>query len=280
MIPGRRFAKTNWLTMFALAMLVALIFAVTWLPPVGHAAPVAQIDAAALFQQRCGPCHGPDGQGTQFAPALTHLGDHSDDELVKLISEGRPGTAMLAWKTMLSPEEIRALVPRLRSLGGAASQRPAPTTVPAPNPVAEPKLAIALDLNPSTAGVVIVRATVRNPEGQPVYDVPVAFDLVTSLGGRLEVGATKTDTLGHALIEYTAGEGRSITLEATAGQGAQAVTTSATTTTSGIIDWTPAPLISPNPPLAEIAVLVVILGGVWLTYGYIGRQLIGIAREE
>jgi cytochrome c553 len=265
--------------LLALAVVVAFVFALTWMPPIGHAAPLAQIDVATLFQQRCGPCHGKNAEGTTMAPALTRLGNSSDEQLRQIISEGKTGTNMLAWKTTLSADEISALIPYIRALDSAASQPPAPTAAVVPNPVPQPKLAVALEITPSTAGVVIVRATVRDDKGQPAYDVPVVYHLVTALGGRLEVGSIKTDTLGSALIEYTAGEGRYITLEATAGQGAQAAMTSATATTPGGVEWSPAPLISSSPPIAEIALLVVVLGGVWLTYAFIGRQLIGILRD-
>ena len=265
--------------LLALAGAVAFVFALTWMPPVGHAAPPAQIDVAALFQQRCGLCHGKNAEGTTMAPALTRLDNSSDEQLRQIISEGKTGTNMLAWKTVLSADEISALIHYFRTLGNDASKLPAPTAVAVPNPLPQPKLAVALEITPSTAGVVIVRATVRDDKGQPVYNVPVVYNLVTALGGRLEVGSIKTDTLGSALIEYTAGEGRNITLEATAGQGAQAAMTSATATTPGGVEWSPAPLISPNPPIAEIAMLAVVLGGVWLTYAFIGRQLIGILRE-
>ncbi len=265
--------KRTWLAIAAFALFIVMV-----MPGIGHAAPPAQIDAAAIFQQRCAPCHGANGEGTKTAPALTHL-SQSDTELLQIISEGKSGTIMPAWKTTLSADEISALVPYLRTLGSAASKPPAPAPAAASNPVPQPKLAVALDLSPSTAGVVIVRAMVRDDKGQPVYNAPVSFDLITALGGRLEVGTAKTDTQGSALIEYSAGEGRDITLEATAGQGAQAVTTSATATTSGNVDWTPAPLISPTPPGAEVLVLLVIFGGVWSTYAFIGRQLIGIANE-
>lgn len=261
-----------------LAML-AIVFAVAFVPAIGHAAPPAQIDAAAIYQQRCAPCHGANGAGTNFAPALIHLDGHSDQELLQIISEGKSGTVMPAWKTTLSADEIAALVPFMRTLGSVGTQPPAPTPASVPNPMPQPQLAVALEITPSTAGVVIVRATVRDDKGQPVYNMPVSFNLVTALSGTLEVGSAKTDSLGSALIEYTAGEGRSITLQATAGQGAQAVTTSTSATTSGGVEWTPAPLISPNPPGAEILLLLVIFGGVWLTYAFIGRQLIGILRE-
>ncbi len=276
---------SKWPPILLLAVGLALGFWLTATPPVGLAAPAPQAGsggASALFQQRCGPCHGAEGKGTQLGPALTDLNGRSDDELFQIISEGKPGTAMPVWNTMLSPEEILGLLPYVRSLGTMAMNLPPPSPVaPAsqPEPQPQPKPVVALELSPSTAGVVIVRASVTDDKGQPMFDAPVIFNLVTSLGGELQVGSVRTDSLGHAVIEYTAGVGRTISLQASVGQGATAVIASATATTSGAVDWSPAPLIAPNPPGPEIVLLLVIFGGVWTTYAFIGRQLVGISQE-
>lgn len=275
--------KFQWFVAIVLLALVVLLIPIACAPQVGQAAPLVQTDTAALFQQRCSPCHGKTGEGTKLAPALTQLDHLTDAQLLEVISEGKSGTAMPAWKTMLSADEMQSLVPYLRSLGGAANPPPAPTAASVPNPVvapaAEPALHAALALEPGPNGVVVARATVQDANGQPVANVPVTLDLLTALGGRLDIGSAKTDAQGTATIQYQAGLGRSLTLEARAGQGAQAVTTSATAATPGGEAWTPAPLISPNPPGAEVALLVVVLGGVWLTYGVVGRHLLGILRE-
>ncbi len=275
----------KWILSSLLALGLAAAFSLAATPPVGLAAPPPQSGtggATALFQQRCGPCHSADGQGTQNGPALTHLDQHSDDELFQIISEGKSGTMMPAWKTMLGADEIRGLIPYVRSLGMAAMVQPpsssiAPSAQPAPRP--QPKPVVALDLEPSTAGVVILRASVQDDQGHPLFDVPVNFILVTSLGGKLPVGSVRTDSLGHAVIEYTAGVGRTVSLQASVGEDADAVIASGTTTTSGAVEWSPEPLIAPNPPGPEIVLLLIVFGGVWTTYVFIGRQLVGISQE-
>jgi cytochrome c oxidase cbb3-type subunit 3 len=74
-------------------------------------------DAIALgknvYMAKCAACHAAEGQGL-VGPNLTdkhwiHGRGHMPD-LVKVIAEGgRPNKGMLAWKTMLKPEEIHAV---------------------------------------------------------------------------------------------------------------------------------------------------------------------------
>lgn len=71
------------------------------------------ISAGELYGNRCAACHGVNRQGISgFAPALTaeNLAALSDTEIRDMISDGRAGTAMPAFKGTLSPEEIDALL--------------------------------------------------------------------------------------------------------------------------------------------------------------------------
>ncbi|MBI2850621.1 MAG: c-type cytochrome [Chloroflexi bacterium] len=70
------------------------------------------IDAKKLFATNCAMCHGQTRQGTpNLAPALTpaSLEKFGDTDVIDVISEGRPGTAMSGFKDRLSSEEIDAL---------------------------------------------------------------------------------------------------------------------------------------------------------------------------
>jgi mono/diheme cytochrome c family protein len=272
--------KTKSLWMTVLASLIALWLVLTLMPRASVAAPPAQdsepADAAALYKQRCAACHGPNLEGTAFAPAFTHLDHRTDEELFRIVSEGRSGTAMIAWGKQLSTDQIRALVQYLRSPGSTMVKTEMPASQPAVSNVAR---VVMLELNPRADGIIVARATVRDADAQPVADVPVTFELRTALGGRLEIASAKTDAQGVAVIEYRAGVGRSITLEAVAGESAQTVTTRASTITPGGEAWTLEPLISPGPSLPLIAILATLLGGIWLTYAFIGFQLLGIARK-
>ncbi|NJN69314.1 MAG: cytochrome c [Nitrospira sp.] len=68
-----------------------------------------------LYEKYCLACHGPQGRGdgaVQVAPPVADLTSSdvllkSDSRLLKSIHEGRPNTAMDAWKSKLSDEAIR-----------------------------------------------------------------------------------------------------------------------------------------------------------------------------
>ncbi|MGE5250238.1 MAG: c-type cytochrome [Bacteroidota bacterium] len=87
--------------------------------------PDAAAAGAALFQTNCSPCHGPEGHGdgpagASLSPAPKNLPQLSatvgDDYLFWRISTGRPGTAMVGWKGVLTDEQIWQLVTYIRTL--------------------------------------------------------------------------------------------------------------------------------------------------------------------
>lgn len=67
-----------------------------------------------LVRQDCGSCHGMQltgGLGHPLTPQA--LRDKPLDSLVATVIHGRPGTAMPAWKTILSEQEAEWIVKRL-----------------------------------------------------------------------------------------------------------------------------------------------------------------------
>ena len=68
-----------------------------------------------LYEKYCVACHGPQGRGdgtTQFDPPVADLTSSDvllkpDSRLLKSIHEGKPNTAMDAWKSKLSDEAMR-----------------------------------------------------------------------------------------------------------------------------------------------------------------------------
>lgn len=80
------------------------------------AAPAERPDGAALFAAHCASCHGPGGKGD--GPAAAAL-DPKPADLVgpradhlrgiprrQIIADGLPGTAMAAWKDVLSEDDL------------------------------------------------------------------------------------------------------------------------------------------------------------------------------
>ena len=79
-----------------------------------------------LYVRHCMDCHGPEGRGDgkqalslsprpgNFISAQTSA--KADQDLLKIIANGRPRTAMVGWKDRLSDEEQRAVLAYIRSL--------------------------------------------------------------------------------------------------------------------------------------------------------------------
>ena len=87
--------------------------------------PEAAGEGDKVFQSNCSTCHGAQGNGDGPAsgsldPKPKNLAvlqeSAADDYLFWRISEGKPGTSMVAWKGILSEEQIWQTVAFIRSL--------------------------------------------------------------------------------------------------------------------------------------------------------------------
>ena len=79
--------------------------------------PESIAQGSSLFSANCSRCHGPEGQGSQRAPAInvkSVLTTTSDQALQQIITNGVPGTAMPAWGTRMSDADIQAIVGFIR----------------------------------------------------------------------------------------------------------------------------------------------------------------------
>jgi len=83
-------------------------------------------DVARLYAETCSVCHGEDGSGavwgqTSLNPAPVNFRrqgrtrDLPRERMIHSVSNGRPGTAMTAFKTQLGQDEIESLVDYIRS---------------------------------------------------------------------------------------------------------------------------------------------------------------------
>jgi putative heme-binding domain-containing protein len=89
----------------------------------------------ALYDQHCTACHGANGGAGDRAPAIvmadatTMRGERSDAQLMAVIRNGIPGTAMPAWSPRLSDDEIGRIGAYIHALRGTALDNPLPGDV-------------------------------------------------------------------------------------------------------------------------------------------------------
>lgn len=77
----------------------------------------AGINAALLYHNYCSVCHGDKGDGNSRAkgslvppPKDFTAGPLPRDYMIHIVADGKPGTAMVGWKTQLSENEVAAVV--------------------------------------------------------------------------------------------------------------------------------------------------------------------------
>jgi mono/diheme cytochrome c family protein len=84
------------------------------------ALPALADEGADLFKAKCASCHGPDGKGdvpigrTLKVKSLVQT-KLSPAEIDKIVAEGKPGTKMVAVKS-LSPEQRKAVAAFVKTL--------------------------------------------------------------------------------------------------------------------------------------------------------------------
>ena len=90
------------------------------------------VSGREIYVNTCIRCHGIDGTGVQsvrLVPAPADLSSPAvqnrlDGTLFKRIHDGKPNTAMGAWKHALSDEEIWDVLAYVRTLGTGSDARP------------------------------------------------------------------------------------------------------------------------------------------------------------
>jgi cytochrome c55X len=75
-------------------------------PAMADPTPSRQTELRDMVSQDCGSCHGMTRKGGLGSPLLAEdLNKLSHEAVVETILEGRPGTPMPPWKTMLSRDD-------------------------------------------------------------------------------------------------------------------------------------------------------------------------------
>ncbi|MCB8943658.1 MAG: c-type cytochrome [Ardenticatenaceae bacterium] len=94
-----------------------------------------------IYANNCTVCHGVNGEGSDLGAALNTDEVRAIDtaELVRIVTEGVPGTLMVGWNNALSPAEISSVVNFLQnwdvvSAGGLALTPPEPVHINLENP--------------------------------------------------------------------------------------------------------------------------------------------------
>ncbi len=80
-----------------------------------------------IFSSTCAACHGLDGRGGEHAPNIAtepRVQGMDDDALAKVVRNGIPAAGMPGFGSSLKPEQIRAVVKYLRTLGGGVNAGP------------------------------------------------------------------------------------------------------------------------------------------------------------
>lgn len=130
-----------------------------------------------------------------------------------------------------------------------------------------------------TRGGLLVTATVVDARGEPAADVPLVLKVRTTFGwlslargftdaaGRIQAGLPPTLRAGEVVAE--AGDEGEVQAVVRFGE-ARPVEPALRPGREVLRDLSPQPgFISPYPVPLQVALLAVILGGIWATYGYI-----------
>src|SRR5262249_11994542 len=77
--------------------------------------------ARSTFLTQCSQCHGTDANGTPAAASLRAF-KGSEDDFLRIVENGRPGTAMTPWKGLIPRDDIRNIPRYIKQM----SDKPAP----------------------------------------------------------------------------------------------------------------------------------------------------------
>jgi putative heme-binding domain-containing protein len=97
--------------------------------------PVAEHDGDQLYNQNCTACHGAKGTAGEIGPAIVKSqtsnlrGTKTDSQIVAIIRNGVPDSAMPAWKGKLLDNDILKIGAYIHSLRGTAINSPTPGNV-------------------------------------------------------------------------------------------------------------------------------------------------------
>lgn len=108
-----------WGGLLAEAQVRSVFAYVHALVPVVEISPGATEEERArqVFREVCSTCHGPKGGGTQIAPSLQAF-KASDEDFVRTVLSGRPGTPMAPYNAVITADVARKIRKYVRDLAG------------------------------------------------------------------------------------------------------------------------------------------------------------------
>src|SRR5207249_11438752 len=89
--------------------------------PLAQAAPAASAlppelrAARSTYLTQCSQCHGADANGTPAAANLRAF-KGTEDDFLRVVRNGRPGTAMTPWKGLIDDDDIRNIARYIKGL--------------------------------------------------------------------------------------------------------------------------------------------------------------------
>lgn len=75
------------------------------------------------YLTQCSQCHGTDGKGTAVAATSLQMFKGSEDDFLRVVRNGRTGTAMTPWKGLIGDDDIRSIARYLKQLSMDAARQ-------------------------------------------------------------------------------------------------------------------------------------------------------------
>ena len=234
------------------------------------------LDGAKLFDQNCDKCHGL--KERTYGPALTSLSSASEESLRTLILKGVQETNMKSFAEELSPQQIDAIIKYLKEEALPKSAADKKRLEIGSNAA---KTQIGLSLVQVSDGDLVVRATLKDDKGAPMVKTPVVINQISILGGRLPLTTLETNEQGLVIYYYPIKPGESVRLEAAyegaRGRAASAAMDEASLPGGKEPESLTQGLLSASPPIGLVVIIGLVVGSIWLTFGYVVSLLIKIS---
>ncbi|MBI1802099.1 MAG: c-type cytochrome, partial [Chloroflexi bacterium] len=240
---------------------------------------IAAVDGAALYDRMCDKCHGL--KEATYGPPLTSLSSITDESLKTLILKGVPESNMPSLTEPLTPEQLAALMKFVKETALPKSPADQQKLVIGPN-AAQTQISLALVAVPNSD--LIVRATLKDDKGAPLVKAKVTFNKVSALNGRLPLASVNTNEQGVAVTYYPLKPGETLRIEASyeGERGRQASSAIEPVSLAGGVEPEPLAtgLSAATPPLGLLGLIALVIGAIWLIYGYVVSLLLRIVSTD